>query len=300
MQIASIASAYDERGGDVDTLASAALIRGSVIVFLMLGVIALSTFFFAGQSLRLDEAQSLWQTSRSPLAMFQVVAQDVHVPLYHLMLHYWQVYLGNGVATARVLSLIFFVMMIPAIYVLGARAYSPPVGLFAAILTAASPFLNWYGNEIRMYSLFAFVTTVNQYYFLSLFAGSRRPDNTVKRSVWLMYGFSLIIGLCTHYFFSFNAAAQALFYFTHKGRFPRRALRNFIIIGCITLAIFTPWILFVINQGSAANTQPLLAKPTTIDLFNTFSQFMFGFQSDHINTILISLWPLLVLLIFLS
>jgi mannosyltransferase len=39
---------------------------------------------------------------------------------------------------------------------------------------------------------------------------------------------------------------------------------------------------------------------TTINLFNTFSQFVFGFQGEHLNTLIVSLWPLTVLLVFLS
>ena len=71
-------------------------------------VIALSLLFFSTQSLRLDESQSLWQVSHTPLKILYIVSQDVHVPLYHFLLYTWQYFLGNAVAAARQLSLIFF------------------------------------------------------------------------------------------------------------------------------------------------------------------------------------------------
>src|SRR5581483_4334119 len=124
------------------------------LVAMMLIPIALSIFFFAGQSLRLDEAQSLWQTSRGFLDILTIVAGDVHVPLYHELLHLWRLYFGNTITAARDMSLLFYLLNIPALYFLGKLAYNRATGLFAAFLLSISPFMNWYGNEIRMYTLF--------------------------------------------------------------------------------------------------------------------------------------------------
>src|SRR6185437_5404350 len=90
---------------------------------LMLSVFALS-YFFINQSLRLDEAQSLWQTSRGPVAILGLVAEDVHVPLYHELLRLWRVFVGDSVESARLLSQLFFLLSIPALYALGAYAYN--------------------------------------------------------------------------------------------------------------------------------------------------------------------------------
>src|SRR5581483_11096660 len=136
---------------------------------IMLGVMAVSLFFLSKQSLRLDEAQSLWQSSRSPYGILYVIAQDVHVPLYLILLHFWQFLFGNQVAIARLLSLLFFLASIPALYALGKLAYSAKIGWIATLLAALSPFLNWYGNEIRMYSMMVFFGLLSHYYFLSLF-----------------------------------------------------------------------------------------------------------------------------------
>lgn len=264
---------------------------------LVLFLIFLSVFVFSKQSLRLDESQSLWQTSHTPVAMLTIIAEDVHVPLYHLLLHFWQFLFGNGVATARVLSLIFTILSIPAMYFLGKLSYNRFVGLFGALLLAISPFYNWYGNEIRMYSLFALLTILNQYCFIKIF---KLEEGESSAGAWWGYGLTGILGIFTHYFFGLALLTQAVFFFIYKRYFPKNSLKRFISIAIILIVLFGPWAYFVIHTGGPSNSTPLLSKPTTINLFNTFSQFIFGFQDDHINTILVSLWPLTVLLVFLS
>lgn len=271
----------------------------SSIVLMMVFVAILSMFIFSGQSLRLDESQSLWQTSHSVPTIMQIVAQDTHVPFYHMLLHLWQASFGGGVATARMLSLLFYLLVIPAVYFLGRLVYGSSIGLFAAFLVTISPFLNWYGNEVRMYTIFTLVTVLNQYFFMCLFMRRDVPART-RQLYWMGYAITMYVGMFTHYFFVFNIATQALFFVLYREHFPKRAFRKFLVIMVIAAIIFAPWAWYVISQGAASNTQPQLSKPTSIDIFNTFSQFLFGFQNDYINTILVSLWPLLVLLIFLS
>src|SRR3989344_9305768 len=89
------------------------------IVGFMVAAFLMSYFIFSGQSLRLDESQSLWQTSFSAGRLLEIVASDVHVPFYHVILHYWQILFGNDVAATRSLSLIFFIFTIAAVYLLG-------------------------------------------------------------------------------------------------------------------------------------------------------------------------------------
>ena len=268
----------------------------SSIILLMGIVIAISMYTLSSQSLRLDESQSLWQTTHSLSQMLYVVAQDVHVPLYHLILRSWQLVFGNDVTVNRYLSLIFYVLSIPLFYIFGALMYSRRVALFATLIYSLSPMMNWYGNEIRMYSLLTLVTLINQYFFVKLF----RDSTTPKKSAWVGYTISALFGIYTHYFFFLTLATQAIFYCVHRKLFHPSAIWRGVLSGTIILAAIAPWIIYVYELGKISNSEPLLPKPSTIDIFNTFSQFMFGFQTDPINTVLVSLWPISVLLIFLS
>ncbi len=71
---------------------------------MMAFVSAISYFILLNASLRLDEAQSLFQTNRNLNGLLKVVGQDVHVPLYHILLHAWQKLFGADIIIARLLS----------------------------------------------------------------------------------------------------------------------------------------------------------------------------------------------------
>jgi mannosyltransferase len=261
------------------------------LLFLMVSTVLLSVFLFSHQSLRLDESQSLWQTSHSPIKILTLIAGDVHVPFYHLLLHFWQTIFGNDVYTSRILSLVFFVISIPALYFLGTKSFGWKSALFASFLFAFSPFMNWYGNEIRMYSLLTFITIVNQYLFVRLFKGE-------GRGLWILYAITALFGLYTHYFFAFVLIAQGIFYLFNKQLFEEGAFKKFALIGGGLILSFAPWAWYVYEVGKINQTTPLLQSPSSVDFFNTLSQFVFGFQNDHLNTVLVSLWPLTVLFAF--
>ncbi|MEO5950475.1 MAG: glycosyltransferase family 39 protein [Candidatus Saccharimonadales bacterium] len=259
---------------------------------MMLFAIYFSVTVFAHTSLRLDEAQSLFQTNRDVPGLLNLVAQDVHVPLYHILLHYWQVLFGNDIFTARMMSLVFFVATIPAVYFLATYIFNRRVGLFAALLITISPFMDWYGSEARMYSMLAFFTVVHQLAFMKLF----REGKPVH---WVWFTVTAILGIYSHYFFAFVLLAEIVFFILARKEFAvKKAFRKFTISGILVAASIAPWLYYVYKLGTASNTQPSLMEPTSVDLFNTYAQFIFGFQVDSLNTVIVSLWPIVVLLAF--
>ncbi len=264
-----------------------------VLVALMAGSTAFSTLLLNHQSLRLDEAQSLWQTSHSFGRMYQLVAQDVHVPGYHTLLKLWIVVFGHGVAATRALSLVLFVLTIPAVYALGRRVFDERTSLFAAGLVALSPFLTWYGNEIRMYAALALVVVLNQLCFLRIFQRAAGAN-------WTWYTLTALAGVYTHYFFWLTLITQGVFYLVNRRRFLRGTFLRLAAVAALLLVALAPWLVFVRSQGGSGGNQPLLLAPTSVDLFNTFSEFFAGFQDNFINTLVVALWPILVLLSLLA
>jgi mannosyltransferase len=264
------------------------------IASLMIIVCAISFFFLSHESLRLDESQSLWQTSHSVRGLLHILALDVHVPLYHTILHFWEVLFGNGVMAARMLSLIFFLLGIPTLYMLAMRAYeNRGIALFATTLFALSPFMNWYGNEIRMYTLFVLLSMLSHYFFLGIY---KRGDTYS----YVMHAFVSLLGIFTHYFFFFILFVQLAFYFLQRKFFPRETFRRFLITAGVLAVCFSPWIYYVWSLGSASTERPLLPVPNSVNVFNAIAEFFIGFQQDYLNSIIISSWPLSVLVLFFA
>lgn len=266
---------------------------------LLLAMIGFAVFFsltiFSVNSLRLDEAQSLFQVNRDIPGMLHLVAQDVHVPLYHTLLHYWLLIWGYDIRTARLLSLVFFVGTILATYVLARYAFGRRnIALFAALLVTISPFMNWYGSEARMYTMLAFMATFHAYLFLKVMR-----EGGVWR--WVAWTLVAMVGLYTHYFFIFVLLSEFVALLMMRRRFVSAyPVRKIIIAGAIAGLSLLPWIWYVYSLGFASNTQPALSQPSSGDLFDTYAQFIFGFQTSAINTIIISLWPIAVLLGFFA
>ncbi len=264
---------------------------GSYLLGLMGAVGLISWLVMAKESIRLDEAQSMWQASHSLSGMLKIVAEDVHVPMYHVLLHYWMILFGSDLHTVRLLSLIFLLLSIPVLYLLARSILTRPWALLVTSLFALSPFMNWYGNEARMYTLLAFFSLLNQYFFVKILQ---------KKKGWFGYGLTAIIGVYSHYFFLFNLFTQALFYLLNRKRFAPGSFKKFILIAAGAALSLAPWVSYFTKLGLGANTRPLLKIPGTVDFFNAFSQFFFGFQPDAVNTIILSSWPLLVIVAFFS
>lgn len=287
-----------------------------MIVLLMFGAVWFSVSFLLDQSLRLDEAQSLWQTSHSPQRILQIIGEDVHVPLYHMTLHGWLRLFGDGVAAARMLSLLFFVLTLPLLYLLGREVGGRRGGLFVAVLGAVSPFLHWYGSEIRMYSMLGFLAAANQLFFLKLWrsqvpagtwrsqrltltgreARSRLPAGRQgSGALWAGYVLSAIAGMYTHYFFALVLIGQALFGLLHRAQLQRILRRRLMLTAAVVSVALLPWVIYIFRLGGIANTRPLLTPPSSINLFNTYNNFLFGFHEPGVNTMLIAFWPLVLL-----
>lgn len=224
-------------------------------------IVSLASLF--SQSIRLDESQSIWVATKSVPSILQIDAQDVHVPLYTLILHFWMQILGTEIIVVRLLSLIFFVGTLFLLYTLSLEASNEDVALLTVTLFSLSPFIMWYSSEARMYSLFTFITCANHLYFL-------RMLRTGTGHYKLPYFISVIFGLYTHYFFLFFLASQAIYAtisFVKGSYMPGATIWTwisqsrfmtkyyFMLIGALLFLV--PWIIFVFRMGSASNTQPL-------------------------------------------
>jgi hypothetical protein len=90
-------------------------------------------------SLWFDEVISSLQAQPPSWELLQNVRQDVHPPLYHLLLHGMSA-LGDSEAVLRIPSALFGILSIPLLYALGRVWFRGPVGALAALLPATSLF----------------------------------------------------------------------------------------------------------------------------------------------------------------
>lgn len=263
--------------------------QAAVVGLILLIPVAISRLWLVNFSLRLDETQSIWQASRSIEGILKIIAQDVHVPLYHLLLNVWMQAFGNSALAVRSLSLVFFIASLLVAYAISRLIMSRAWATVALTALAVSPFLNWYANETRMYTMLLFMVLLGQYYFMRLMRYGKG---------WIGYTVSAVIGMYTHYFFALSLVTQGVFYLLNRKQFPKWSFAKLAGTCLLIAAALAPWAWYFLSQGAAANTKPRLQPPSTVDFFNIYNQFLFGFHGDTANTIIMSCWPLAVVAVF--
>lgn len=164
------------------------------------------------QSLWYDEALSV-SIAAAPLSALvgRLASQDVHPPLYFVLLHGWMLGAGMGEAAVRALSAWWSTLAVAAMIVVGVRLAGRATGLAAGALACASPLMVYYGQETRMYALLSALALLTAYAFLRAAAGQRRW--------WLLAALAAAGSLWTH-------LAAALLFLAFNGWYLGRVLAH--------------------------------------------------------------------------
>jgi 4-amino-4-deoxy-L-arabinose transferase-like glycosyltransferase len=214
-----------------------------LLAALILAGFALRIYRIDTQSLWYDEGFSIALARSSLAEAIAWTAQDVHPPLYYLLLHFWIRACGDAALATRLFSLLVSVAAIPVFYHLARRAMSGTTGLAAALLATISPFYVYYAQETRMYALVTLLTLLSSYLLLRLATEEAMPP---KRRLHLWIGFAAlsVAAIYTHYFSFFVLAFQGLYYLLswlrRNGR-ARDLVPALLATGAMCIA-YLPWL----------------------------------------------------------
>jgi mannosyltransferase len=123
-------------------------------------------------------------------------------PLYYVLLWGWDRVFGTGEAGLRSFSALCSTLTIPVVFLIGRRLVSDRVGLIAALLTAVNPFLFWYAQEARSYSLLLLLSAV------SLLAFVYALEALTPRRL-LLWGLAGALAIAAHYYAAVLIVAEA-------------------------------------------------------------------------------------------
>jgi uncharacterized membrane protein len=180
-----------------------------MVLALVLAGTALRLTSLVSRSMWLDEAITVDQTNRSLVGVVSNIATGVHPPLFHILMHFWVSAFGIGQAEIRSFALVWGVLSIPAAFWAGRAIYGRTTGLVAATIVAFSPYLIWYSQEARMYSMmFLFGVLSTGFYTLSVRDG--------RWAHWLGYTVVTFLGMFTHYFFFFLVIGQVIHFLGYE------------------------------------------------------------------------------------
>ncbi len=142
----------------------------------------------------LDEYTSLSETHGSLSAVLDSVNHaEGGPPLYLLLLWGWRKVFGDGEIAIRSMSALLGTATVPVAFAAARELASRRAGLFAAALTATSPLMIWYSQEVRTYALLVFLAALS----FTFFAYTLERDEPG----WLWgWAISSVLAFTTHYF----------------------------------------------------------------------------------------------------
>ncbi len=274
---------------------------GVIVTAITLIGMGLRFYAIGSESLWLDEGFSVLAARRPLLDVIKYVFRlDLHPPLYYVLLHFWIVRFGDSEIVMRTLSAIFGILSIPLVYRLGRDLMDRKTAVLAAFLTAISVYHIYFAQEVRGYSLFAFMALLSMIFWIRLLS---RP------------GFASIFGyvICTalvlysHPYGVFHVACQNVMFVILW--FLARPLRigwpGWIGIQSLLGILFSPWMLVTmrnisrVHQGQTIKLIPniwdlpgaLKAFAGDADFISDGSGERFWLGGTFVLLMLLGLWP---------
>jgi len=202
----------------------------------------------------IDEGLSVGIAHHHLTAIPGLLHQDGSPPAYYMLLNLWIRLFGDGERATHTLSLLFAIGCIPLAFAVGRSLHGRSTGLVCAALAAIDPYLTYYAQETRMYSLAAFLSlVVTLAYVNGILRGRTAWVVVLVLSLDAMlyvhnWGLFLCVGL---------AAATALF--------ARERLRLFGAAAAGVALLYAPWLPTLLSQARHTGA-PWASAPSFHDL----------------------------------
>ena len=205
---------------------------GWLLTSAMAIAIVVRIYFASRPEVGLDDAISGDIAALPFVAMLKVISKDPNMALYYVLLHFWSALAGNSPLALRMLSILFSVAAVPAIYFLGSRLFNESVGLRAAFLLAANATAVEYAQIIRSYSLLILLVIASSFFFSKLIA----PQKTNATDSW-PYITASALAVYSHMHAALMLVAQASSAWFRKTVPWRDLITSGIIVGLAVLPL---------------------------------------------------------------
>ena len=268
----------------------AVILASALIIF-----VALRIWDITSHSLWGGEAFSMIGAKQDWTGMFSyIIADIVHPPFFYVLLKLWILLGGESLLWLKLFPVLGGVaMVVPFLLLCRELGLRLPVVNLAVLLIAVNGYLIHYAQELRMYSLFAFLALCSFWLFIRFFKSS---DNDT-RSLLILIVINLLT-MYTHYYGWLVVGMEFLFLLLW-----RRKIIGFGLSIIILLLIFSPWAYLVIQAarsiGGLEQNLDWIPRPRLIDILNFYSTLNGPFEGRYLKLLGLLLFnmPLLAWLI---
>jgi hypothetical protein len=198
-----------------------------------------------GAPLWMDEGISVGIASHPLGTIPSLLREDGSPPLYYLALHLWMALFGSTPTAAHALSTVFLCLAVLAAVWAAWAPFGPPAGALAGALVALDPFVVYYADDARMYTLVLLLGILATGSFVRAFVLRRRAHG------WVFAGLLAALLYTHNWALFFAAAAGAAYLALLAVGDDRRALLRDGLVGFGGAALlFAPWLPNVAFQAA--------------------------------------------------
>ncbi len=258
------------------------------LLALCLLAFALGVYRLGVQSLWFDEGESVWVPAQGFSSIAPIMAIRGLLPLYFYIIWTVAPLIGQTEFALRFVSLFFGVLLPPLTFVLARRLYNMRAGVWAALFVAVSPFVVYYDQEARMYTLLAALTSLSMLAFARIL-----QERQITRRWGLLYILATAASLYTHHYALFVIAAQLLFFLLRWRQYRSLGARGLALLAGVGL-LYTPWIALGwgivvgrVSGGESFTFRPLTPWELTRQVLMAFSVGLT--MADALPAVLITL-----------
>ena len=233
-------------------------IKNAHKILILLGIIFILLAAFH-EDIWFDESYSVAIANHSFTEIWTITGNDVHPPLYYWMLHILELIFGSNVIIYR----IFSVLAIAIVGILGythiRKDFGEKVGILFSFLTFFLPVMSTYSQEVRMYSWACLFVTIISIYAYRMYKTVKENIGKEKDTKYnktqlknlIIFGIFSICCCYTHYYAlvtAFVVNLALLIYLIKNRKESGNLFRNFIILGCIQVLLYIPWLYYLAGQ----------------------------------------------------
>ena len=212
-----------------------------IILFIYTGILFIfSLLNVSNNGFSGDECWTINLAHMTTAEMITVTAQDVHPPLYYMIVRFFYLIFGNSAVLYHMVSLLpYGMLLIFCVIVIRKKFGNIPAAVLVTYLSLFSYALN-YNLEVRMYSwanLFVLLTFYYEYQVL----------NENKTKDWCLFAVFALCAAYTHYYALLAVAFYYIILFV-VSLCQKRYLKKIMLTGIVTVAAYLPWFIVLLKS----------------------------------------------------
>jgi uncharacterized membrane protein len=206
-----------------------------------------------------DEIFSVGVAEKDWMGLLRAVGQDsIHPPLFYFLLKIWVAIGGDSLFWTRLLPTVFSTLAIVPMVLLGREFNLRPLTVNTTVaLAAIHPYLLYYSQHVRMYTLLMLCALTSLWVFHACITPGKRPETGKFMALTLVN----IVSVYSHYYGWLIIGLEFCYLIFWK----REHLKRMMVSCAVVFIAFTPWIYwagkYIRAKGGLASNLDWIQKP---------------------------------------